>query len=71
MLNYQYNYAQIDMSTNMCIGVHTSSTPVDEGTPNWIEIPAYDDVFVFKYYNFDNPKWYNDSAMTDEFIYEG
>lgn len=69
MLTYAYNYAQIDASTNMCIGVHTSTTQQED--PYWVEIPAYDDVFVFKYYNFDDQKWYNDSAMTDEFVYEG
>lgn len=69
MITYEYNYAQIDMATNMCIGVHTSSAQADD--PSFVEIPVYDNIFVFKFYNFETQQWFNDGAMTDEFIYEG
>ena len=62
-----YHYAEIDQSDNMCIGVHTGTHTSDD--PNWVEIPVYDDVFMYKYYDWDSGKWFYDSAMTQEFIY--
>lgn len=68
MVNYAYNYAEIDPLDNMCIGVYTCT--YESTNPNWVAIPAYDDVFCFKYYDWDTGKWYYDEAMTQEFIYE-
>lgn len=67
MVNYAYNYAEIDPEDNMCVGVHTCTYETDD--PNWVEIPAYDNVFCFKYYNWDTEKWYYNSEMTEEFVY--
>ncbi len=60
-VNYQYNYAQIDPDTNMCIGVQT--TDLDCGDqPNFVEIPVYDEEYCFKYYI--NGNWYEDAEGT-------
>lgn len=67
MVNYAYNYAQIDPDTNMCIGVHTFTCASSNAT--LVEIPAYDNVFCFKYYDWDTGKWYYDAEMTQEFVY--
>ena len=58
-INYAYNYAQIDLTTGMCIGVQT--TTVDcSGSANMIEIPVYDPEYICKYYI--NGAWYEDAA---------
>ena len=60
-VNYAYNYAQIDPETGMCY--HVQSTTVDcSGEPNLIEIPVYDEEYMFKYYI--NGAWYEDEAGT-------
>lgn len=59
-VNYQYNYAEIDPSTNMCIGVHTGTNPASN--PTFVEIPVYDEEYCFKYYI--NGAWYEDAAGT-------
>ena len=47
MLNYAYNYAQIDLATGMCIGVQT--TTVDcSAEPDLVEIPVYDEEYIMK-----------------------
>ena len=63
-INYAYNYAEIDPDTNMCVGVHTGTHPSED--PNWVEIPEYIDDYCFKYYNWDNGKWYYDAAYQNE-----
>lgn len=68
MINYSYHYAEIDPETNMCVGVYSATCESDD--PNWVAIPEYDNVFCFKYYDFETGKWYHDAAMTQEFIYE-
>ena len=59
-VNYAYNYAQIDPSTNMCIQVTSMSGP--SSLPDFIEIPVYDEEYLFKYYIDGN--WYEDAAGT-------
>lgn len=55
---YYYKYAEIDPKTNMCIGVQT--TTVDcTGEDNLVEIPVYDEEYLFKYYI--NGSWYEDA----------
>lgn len=58
--NYYYNYAEIDPSTNMCIGVHSGTYEMDN--PNFVSIPVYDTNYAFKYYI--NGAWYEDAAGT-------
>ena len=63
-LNYYYNYAEIDPTTGMCIGVHSCTSPADN--PNLIAIPEYDEELGLKYY-YDG-KWYYDAAHQNEYI---
>lgn len=56
-----YNYAEIDPLDNMCIGVHITSYDAFEN-PYWVEIPVYDNEYIFKYYI--NGAWYEDEAGT-------
>ena len=58
--SYAYNYAEIDLSTNMCIGVYSSTTSSDN--PNFVEIPVDDPEYICKYYIYGN--WYEDAAGT-------
>lgn len=66
MMNYQYNYAEIDPTDNMCVGVHTCTCQSDD--PYWVEIPVYDEEYCVKYYNWDNGKFYYDPEYTQEYI---
>ena len=66
MMNYQYNYAEINPADNMCIGVHTCTYQTDD--PTWVEIPVYDEEYCLKYYNWDNGKFYYDAEYTQEYI---
>lgn len=61
-VNYAYNFAQIDPSTNMCIQVVTTTNPEQGNMPNWVEIPVYDINYVMKYYI--DGAWYEDAAGT-------
>lgn len=61
-----YNYAEIDPSDNMCIGVYTTS--YESTDPSWVEIPVYDEEYAFKYYNWNNGKFYYDEEYTQEYI---
>lgn len=67
-INYAYNYAYIDPTTNVCMEVRTTTNSAQGDVEGWIEIPVYDEEYVFKYYNFDNGKFYYDSAYTQEYI---
>lgn len=58
--NYAYNYAEIDPSTGMCIGVY--STTYTSDNPNFVEIPVNDQNYICKYYI--NGAWYEDAAGT-------
>ena len=60
-LNYAYNYAVLDLETNMCVGVQSTTSPV-VGDPCFIEIPVYDEEYGFKYYI--NGAWYEDAEGT-------
>ena len=60
-IQYAYNFAQIDPTTNMCIHVTTTSEDYT-GVPNWVEIPVYDEDYLLKYYI--NGNWYEDAAGT-------
>lgn len=59
-VNYAYNYAEIDPTTGMCIGVYSTTTVSDN--PNFIEIPVNDTEYLLKYYI--NGKWYEDAEGT-------
>jgi hypothetical protein len=59
-VNYAYNYAEIDPSTGMCVGVVT--TTAEGHTENFVEIPVYDEEYCFKYYI--NGNWYEDAEGT-------
>jgi len=59
-MNYAYSYAEIDLATGMCIGVHTMTSPVD--SPYYIPIPTYDEEYCLKYYI--NGNWYEDAEGT-------
>ena len=65
-INYAYNYAEIDDTTHMCIGVMTSTNPNLAGPTSmgstYIEIPVYDEEYGFKYYIDGN--WYEDAEGT-------
>lgn len=60
-INYAYHYAEIDSSTNMCVGVITASYP-NTDNPNFVAIPVYDEEYIMKYYI--NGNWYVDAAGT-------
>lgn len=59
-VNYANNYAQIDPSTGMCIGVVSSTD--DLASDTMIPIPVYDSNYAFKFYI--NGAWYEDAAGT-------
>lgn len=61
-LNYQYNYAELDPDTNMCIGIQSTTLALTELPPYWVEIPVNDDEYIFKYYI--NGNWYEDAEGT-------
>lgn len=60
-VNYAYNYAQIDLETGLCLGVQSTTVDCSED-PCMIEIPVYDENYLFKYYI--NGAWYEDAAGT-------
>lgn len=62
---FYYSYAEIDPSTNMCIGVASSTAAYTEeelAQYNYVAIPVYDEEYCFKYYI--NGNWYVDAAGT-------
>lgn len=71
-VNYNYHFVEIDNATNMCIGVMNTSNP-NMGGPTmigttYVEVPVYDEEFAFKYYNWDDGKFYYDPEYTQEYI---
>lgn len=66
-INYAYNYAEIDLTTGMCIGVSTTSSP-NPVSEEFIPIPVFDEEYILKYYNFDDGKFYYDVEYTREYI---
>lgn len=64
-VNYTYHYAYIDPETNMCLAVQTTTAEMSEEEQretNQVEIPVYDEEYLFKYYI--NGNWYEDEAGT-------
>lgn len=55
-----YKYAEIDLETGECIGVHTMTAPLDH--PAMIPIEVRDEEYIGKYYINDN--WYEDAEGT-------
>jgi hypothetical protein len=71
-LNYAYIFAEIELETNMCLGVLTTSNPNVDGFTSlgitYVAIEVYDEEYIFKYYNWDNGKFYYDEEYTEEYI---
>ena len=59
-----YNYALID-ETGWCYEVRTTSRNCD-GREGYISIPVYDTVYMDKYYNIADGKWYHDADFQNE-----
>lgn len=55
-----YKYAEIDLDTGECIGIHTSTRPINN--PAMIPIEVEDDEYYGKYYI--NGSWYEDAEGT-------
>ena len=62
VINYAYNFAEIDPDTNMCIGIQTTTDPTAGEIDGLVEIPVYDEEYLFKYYI--NGNWYEDAEGT-------
>lgn len=60
-LNYAYNWAEIDPTTNMCICVDSTDSSNCPGE-NWVAIPVNDPDYILKYYIDGN--WYEDAEGT-------
>lgn len=67
-LNITFYFAEIEPDTNMCISVESTSNSAQGTMPNWVSIPVYDEEYIFKYYNWDNGKFYYDEEYTEEYI---
>lgn len=65
-VNYAYNFAEVDDTTHMCVGVMTTTDASEEGPTSlgttYVAIPVYDEEYCFKYYI--NGNWYEDAAGT-------
>lgn len=64
-MNYAYNYAEIDPTTNMCINFQSRTDQLSEeimAANNLVEIPVNDPEYLGKYYI--NGAWYEDAAGT-------
>ena len=66
-VNFAYHYAEIDLATNMCIGVVDTTDPTMDGyvtslNSMYVSIPVDDDEYTFKYYIDGN--WYEDAEGT-------
>ena len=62
-LEFAYNYAYIDLETGLCLQVESTSMQLDTTEyPEAIEIPVYDEEYIFKYYI--NGNWYEDPEGT-------
>lgn len=65
-LNYEYIYAEIDLDTNECIDVF--STTAINSAPCIVVLEVNDPEYLGKYYNWDNGKFYYDPEYTQEYI---
>ena len=54
---YYYNYAELDLETGMCVGVITTTNECTQ--EEFVQIPVYDEEYIFKYYIDGN--WYEDA----------
>ena len=61
-INLQYNYANVEPDTGLCVSCMTYSYQVP--LSNYIEIPYTTNDYCGKYYNFDNGLWYWDAEFT-------
>ena len=64
---YDYNFAEIDPTDNMCIGILTTTSP-NQDPEIYVPIATYDDEYVEKYYDWGTGKWYYDQEMSSEWI---
>ena len=62
-MNLQYNYAQVDPDTGLCVMCGTFSYEVP--LSNYIPIPYATNDYMDKYYNFEDGLWYWDAEFTD------
>lgn len=60
----EYNYAQIIVSTGLCLDVFTSSYKMPEHLLEYVEIPSFNGDYEGKYYNRNDGLWYEDSEFT-------
>lgn len=60
-INMYFKYALIDLETNMCMGVETTSHEIVDD-PEYVPIPVYDEEYIFKFYI--NGAWYEDAEAT-------
>lgn len=59
----QYNYAQIELPSGLCVGAFTSSYEIP--LPEYIETPIYINDYMDKYYNYYGDQlWYHDPEFT-------
>lgn len=67
-VNYEYVFVCIDLDTNMCIGIETTTDATQGELPGMVQVPTYDEGYVFKYYNWDDEKFYYDAEYTQEYV---
>ena len=61
---YAYYYAIID-ETGWCYEVCSTSTNYDH-LEGYIPISGYDSIYMDKYYNIADGRWYHDAAFQNE-----
>jgi hypothetical protein len=63
-MNYAYNYAEIDLTTRMCVGFQSTTLeiPEDEMPEALVPVPVNDPEYIGKYYI--NGNWYEDAEGT-------
>ena len=65
-MNYAYNYAEVQDSDGLCLGVLSTSDPNQAGPTSmgtmYVSIPVNDPEYIFKYYI--NGNWYEDAEGT-------
>lgn len=65
-MTYAYNYAEVQDSDGMCVGVMSSSDPNMAGPTalgtTYVPIPVNDGEYIMKYYL--NGNWYEDAEGT-------
>lgn len=65
-MQYEYNFAEVDNATGMCVGFISTSNP-NAGGPTtmgttYIQVPVNDPEYIAKYYI--NGNWYEDAEGT-------